>query len=48
MAPWSVIATPDMPCRTASVKIVGAWGFERGASIRAAPSRSEYSEWVCR
>jgi hypothetical protein len=30
--------------RSASEKIVGADRFAAGASIRAAPSRSEYSE----
>src|SRR4029079_2523318 len=37
-----------MPWARASVKIVGAVGLDRGASIRAAPSNSEYSVWVCR
>ena len=37
-----------MPCATASVKIVGAEGLDFGASIRAAPSSSEYSVCVWR
>ena len=44
MAPWSVTAIADIPSRAASLKIVGAFGLERGASIRAAPSSREYSE----
>src|SRR5881392_4034800 len=48
MAPWSVTAIADIPSRAASLKIVGAFGLERGASIRAAPSSREYSEWVWR
>src|SRR5262249_43195285 len=48
MTPWSVTETAGIPARSASLKIVGAWGLDRGASIRAAPSSSEYSEWVWR
>src|SRR5580765_7472245 len=48
MAPWSVTAIADIPSRASSLKIVGAFGLERGASIRAAPSSREYSEWVWR
>ena len=46
--PWSVTATAGMPRRWASVKIVGAPGLDFGASMRAAPSSSEYSECTCR
>ena len=42
--PWSVTATAGISRRTASLKIVGALGFEAGASMRAAPSSREYSE----
>ena len=44
MTPWSVTATAGIAKRWASEKIVGAARFEAGASIRAAPSSSEYSE----
>jgi hypothetical protein len=43
-----VIASAGIPWASASVKIVAAPGFDFGASMRAAPSRSEYSVWVCR
>src|SRR5215212_3875934 len=42
------MASADIPWATASVKIVAAPGFDLGASIRAAPSSSEYSVWVWR
>src|SRR6266516_1863009 len=48
MAPWSVTAIADIPSRAASLKMVGAFGFERGASMRAAPSSREYSVCVWR
>ena len=37
-----------MPWASASVKIVGAVGLDFGASMRAAPSSSEYSVCVWR
>src|SRR5436190_22231072 len=48
MAPWSVTAIADIPSRAAWLKMVGAFGFERGASMRAAPSSREYSVCVWR